>query len=176
MQPSSHNDAADLREELRSDAATVTDSAKDRLASEVDVRKGTAADQAKAVSSALDKAAGELSNSPDWLQSAFRQGAQSIQRFADTIDRKDARQLTREVQQFARQNPGTFLGACALAGFAAARVLKAGAEEPSASAPSYDRSRAGDPYEPQSRISSFGNPDYAGDTDVPQQLYQGELP
>lgn len=178
-QSSSQNDARVLGQELSSDAATVSDSAKERLRSEVDARKGVAADQAKAVSSALDKAAGELSDSPDWLQSAFKQGAQSIQRLADTIERKDARQLTREIQQFARDNPGTFLGACALAGFAAARVLKAGAEGPTgttAVAQSPARSRAGDPYEPQSRISSFGNPDYAGDPDVPQQLYQGELP
>lgn len=176
MESSSQNDPGELREELRSDATTVSDSAKERLRNEVDSRKGVAADQAKAVSSALNKAAGELSDSPEWLRSAFQQGAQTIKRIADTIERRDARQLTGEMQQFARQHPGTFLGACALAGFTAARVLKAGAEGPVARPQTPATSRAGDPYEPQTRIGSFNNPDYAGDPDVPQQLYQGELP
>lgn len=127
METSTQTGGGDLRTELRNDAGTVTDTAKQRLHSEVDARKGTAAEQAKSISSALDTAAGELNDSPDWLQSMFRKGAQTVQQFADTIDKKDSQQLTRDVQQMARNNPATFLGACALAGFAAARVLKAGA-------------------------------------------------
>ena len=49
----------ELREELRGDAQTVTDTAKTRLASEVDARKGVAVEQAQSISSALDAAAGE---------------------------------------------------------------------------------------------------------------------
>lgn len=172
MEPSSQNDAGELRQELRSDAATVTHSAKERLRSEVDARKGEAADQAKAVSSALNKAAGELSDSPDWLRSALKQGAQGIERFAETIDRKNAGQLTRDVQRFARENPGTFLGACALAGFAAARVLKAGADSTDTATQSGSYGASGR----EGRISSFDNPNYTGDPDVPRQLYQGEQP
>jgi hypothetical protein len=176
METSSQNDAGELRDELRSDAATVTDSARQRLQSEVDARKGDAADQAKAVSSALDKAASELSDSPDWLRSAFRQGARSIERLAQTIDRKDAGQLTGDVQRFARENPGTFLGACALAGFAAARVLKAGAD--SSATPPQGSSQPGSSggYGREARINKFDNPNYTGDPEVPQQLYQGERP
>lgn len=129
METSTQSGGGDLRNELRSDASTVTDTAKQRLHSEVDARKGTAAEQAKSISSALDSAAGALDDSPDWLQSMFRKGAQTVQQFANTIEQKDSRQLTRDVQQMARNNPATFLGACALAGFAAARVLKAGAEQ-----------------------------------------------
>jgi hypothetical protein len=116
-----------LREELRSDAGTITQSAKERLGSEIDARKGIATNQAKSLSSALDKAAGELNDSPEWLRSILQQGAQTLQRFADTVEQKDGRELTRDVQRLARENPGMFFGACALAGFAAARVLKAGA-------------------------------------------------
>lgn len=134
MESSTQSGGGDLRNELRNDASTVADSAKQRLHSEVDARKGTAAEQAKSISSALDTAAGELKDSPDWLQSMFRKGAQTVQQFADSIEQKDSQQLTRDVQQLARTNPATFLGACALAGFAAARVLKAGAEQTSSSA------------------------------------------
>lgn len=120
---------AELKTELRGDAQTVTDSAKQRLYSEADARKGSAAEQAKSLSSALESAAGELQQSPAWLRSIFEQGAQKLQSFAQTIETKDSRALSRDVQQLARQHPGTFLAGCAAAGFAAARVLKAGVED-----------------------------------------------
>lgn len=119
-----------LREELRGDARKVSDTAKDRIASEVDSRKGIAAEQAKSLSSALGSAADQLGEqSPSWLRSILQQGAQTMDRLAQTVEQKDARQLAVEVQQLARQNPGTFLAGCAAVGFAAARVFKAGANE-----------------------------------------------
>jgi hypothetical protein len=128
METSPTTNGGELRDELRGDAQTLTDTAKQKLHSEADARKGAAATQAKSLSSALESAAGELSDSPQWLRSLFQQGAQTLQRFADTIEQKDSRQLTRDIQQLARDNPGTFLAGCAAAGFAAARVVKAGAE------------------------------------------------
>ncbi|MES2492123.1 MAG: hypothetical protein V4579_02440 [Pseudomonadota bacterium] len=121
-----------LSEELRGDASDLTATAKSHLHSEVDARKGEAVSQAQSLSSALNKAAQELDQSPDWIKSAFRQGAQTVQRFAESIEGKDSRALTRDVQRFARENPTTFLASCAVAGFAAARVMKAGAETGSA--------------------------------------------
>jgi hypothetical protein len=129
MQASTPSSDGGLRDELRSDAATLSTTAKDRLHGEIDARKGAAVSQTRTLSSALDKAAGELEQSPDWLKSAFRQGAQTIQRLAESIEHKDSRQLTSDAQRFARENPGTFLAGCAVAGFAAARVLKAGVED-----------------------------------------------
>jgi hypothetical protein len=115
--------------ELRSDAQQIGSKAADRLHSEVDARKGTAATQAKSVSKAVQYAAGQLDDSaPAWLRSAFQQGADQIQRFAETLEQKDSRQILDEMQSFARQRPGLFLGACAAAGFAASRVFKAGGE------------------------------------------------
>ena len=117
-------------DELRSDAQHLGSSAANRIHSEVDARKDTAVDQAKSVSSAMKKTAGELDDSaPAWLKSAFQQGAQKIQQLADTLQHKDSRELMHEAQDYARNNPGTFLAACAAAGFAAARVLKAGGEQ-----------------------------------------------
>jgi ElaB/YqjD/DUF883 family membrane-anchored ribosome-binding protein len=115
--------------ELRSDAQQIGSTAANRLHSEVDSRKSGAAEQAKSVSSAIQRAAGELDEgAPAWLKSAFQQGADQIQRFADTLEQKDSRQILSEVQSFARERPGTFLAACAAAGFAASRILKAGGE------------------------------------------------
>lgn len=194
---SSPTGGGDLRQELRGDAQTVTDTAKQRLFAETDARKGTAAEQAKSLSSALESAAGELSQSPDWLRSAFQKGAQSLQRFADTIEQKDSRQLTRDVQQLARQHPGTFLAGCAAAGFAAARVLKAGVEETggsgaggqygsagqSGSAGQYGSSGAGssaatDTYDPYAQSSGGATPAFGGMTTSQggQGTYAGEMP
>ena len=116
--------------ELRSDAKQLGSTAANRLHSEVDARKGTAASQAKSVSDAIHNAAGQLDQgAPAWLKSAFQQGADQIQRFAETLEQKDSRQILGEFQSFARERPGVFLGACAAAGFAAARIFKAGGEQ-----------------------------------------------
>jgi ElaB/YqjD/DUF883 family membrane-anchored ribosome-binding protein len=118
--------------ELRSDAQQIGNKAKDRIHSEVDARKGTAVEQAKSVSNAIQSAAGQLDEgAPQWLRSAFEQGAQQIQRFADSIEQKDSRQLVSDVQSFARERPALFLGAAAAVGFAAARIFKAGGEQQS---------------------------------------------
>lgn len=131
-QAGSHSDSqasnqSGMTGELKSDAKELASSAKDRIHSELDARKGTAANQAKSVSSAMERTAGDLDpNAPEWLKSTIRQGAQQIQRFADTIEQKDSREILRDVRTFARDNPTTFLAACAAAGFAAARIFKAG--------------------------------------------------
>lgn len=116
--------------ELASDAKQLSNSVANRIHSEVDSRKSDATDQVRSVSTAIQNAAGGLdASAPSWLKSAFHQGAQQVQRFADALDRKDSRQLMNEVQDFARERPAMFLGACAAAGFAAARILKAGGEQ-----------------------------------------------
>lgn len=126
---------------LRSDAQQLGSTAASRLHSEVDARKGNAVNQAQSVSAAISQAADGLDDSsPDWLKSAFRQGAQQIQRLADGLEQKDSRQLIRDAQDFARNNPGTFLAACAAIGFAAARVLRAGGEQQRGGQPGEDSS------------------------------------
>lgn len=145
--------------ELRSDAQQLGRKAADRIRSEADARKDTAVSQAKSVSSAIERAAGEMDqDAPDWLKSALKQGAQKIQTLANTIEQKDSRELLRETQDFARNNPGTFLAACAAAGFAAARILKAGGEQqatqqsaqgPVSSGAAYPDGRMSTPSQPQ---------------------------
>ncbi|WP_022681558.1 hypothetical protein [Sphingobium bisphenolivorans] len=123
-------DRDDLRNELRDDARNLTGAAKDRLHDEVNTRKAPLADQARSVSSAIDKAAAELGggNSPAWLKSTLEQGAQQIQRLADRIEQQDSRELVGNVRQLARDNPVTFLTACAAAGFAVSRIFRAEAD------------------------------------------------
>ena len=162
QQPSSTGGGA-TSTELRSDAKQLGDSAANRIHSEVDARKDTAVGQAKSVSTALDRAVGEMDqNTPDWLKSAFRQGAQKIQTFAGTIEQKDSRELLRDAQDFARNNPGTFLAACAAAGFAAARILKAGGEQQGGEQRAQDR-QSGPPTYPDDRMTTPAQMQPAGD-------------
>ena len=158
MQQPSSQGAGGAASELRSDAQQLGSTAADRVHSELDARKGTAAEQAKSVSSAIQRAAGELDQgAPTWLRSTFQQGAEQIQRFADALEQKDSRELVREVETFARNRPAPFLLACAAAGFAAARIFKAGGEQSSGStsyAPDVDTIR-----EPQFQ-STRGDPTY----------------
>ena len=117
-------------EELKSDAKQLGSKAADRIHSEVDSRKDEAVSQAQSVSSAIRQTADGLDdNAPQWLRSAFQQGADQLQRFAESIENKDSRQLMNDVQSFARERPALFLGAAAAAGFAAARIFKAGSDQ-----------------------------------------------
>lgn len=127
MENKETQEGTSLREEFREDAGRVTSATADRLQSEADSRKGQVAEQARATSSALGNAAEGLgSDTPSWIKSALEQGAKSIEQAAQAIEGKDSRQLVGAVQDFARQRPGSFLAGCALLGFAASRVLKAG--------------------------------------------------
>ncbi|MFN3618827.1 hypothetical protein [Sphingorhabdus sp.] len=131
MQPQSET-AKPVGAELLSDAKNVGSTAVDRLHSEVDARKGDAVTQVQAVSSTIERAVEGLdANAPSWLKSALEQGAQQVKSFAETLDQNDSRQMVTQVSEFAKRSPGTFLGACAAVGFAAARVFKAGSDEQS---------------------------------------------
>jgi ElaB/YqjD/DUF883 family membrane-anchored ribosome-binding protein len=149
QQPTNQDSGA--ASEIRQDAQQLGSTAANRLHSEVDARKGAAVSQAQSVSSAITQTAEGLGEgSPEWLKSALQQGAQQIQRFADTIEQKDSRQMMSEAQNFARNNPGTFLAACAAVGFAAARVLKAGGEQ--------QRTQQFNETQPSGGNPSFGQP------------------
>lgn len=162
MQQPPNEGAGGTGSELRSDAQQLSSKAADRLHSEVDSRKGQAAEQAKSVSSAIERTAGELDEgAPAWLKSAFRQSADQIQRFAEAMEQRDSRQILNEVQSFARERPALFLGACAAAGFAAARVFKAGGEQQNRD--QFGQSGSFDQAGSSGQIASYGQGGSFGD-------------
>ena len=121
------NTAQGVGDELLSNAKSVGSSAVNRLHSEIDDRKGDAVEQVKSASAAIKQASEGLDQSaPKWLKSAVEQGAKQFQKFADSLEHTDSRELLGQVSNFARNSPGTFLFACAAVGFAGARVFKAG--------------------------------------------------
>ena len=165
QQPSS--ESGGVAQELRSDAQQIGSTAKDRIHSAVESRKSDAAGQARSAANAIQRAAGELDQgAPAWLRSAFQQGADQIQRFAETLEQKDSRQLMSEVQSFARERPALFLGACAAAGFAVSRVFKAGGEQ--------QQSKRFDRSQPWGNEQNFQQGETLGSRESPQFMARSE--
>ncbi len=118
-------------DELKGDAARLKDTIEGRARQEAEGIKGQASDAASSASSALNKAAEELqadADAPDWLAAAMKQAAGKIDTMANQIQGGDLGQIGQNVADFARKSPGAFLAASAAAGFAAARVLRAGVD------------------------------------------------
>lgn len=123
--------SAGVGEELEGDAARLKDTIQGRASQEAETLKGQASDAVGSASSALNKAADELQrddNAPDWLATAMKQAAGRIDAMAGQIQGGDLSQIGQNVADFARKSPGAFLAASAAAGFAAARVLRAGVD------------------------------------------------
>lgn len=177
---SQSSSTGELRAGLRDDAGNIGEAAKNRIHRELDSRKGAAVDQVKTLSSALESAADEAGGGQsEWLRSTFEQGAQALQRFARSVEQKDSRQLSSDVQQLARTNPATFLGICTLAGFAAARVIKAGGQNGgrTGNTPSADFATSDEPTTPYTPAAPYTPaPTFGGTTGVGGTSPTGSTP
>jgi hypothetical protein len=123
--------ASGLREELGQDTAHLGDTLKTRAKQEAETRKGAALGIAGSASGALGKAAEDLRDNPDapeWMAKGLQQVARQIDRLSADLEGRSVDEMTRDASRLARENPGTFLAIAAAAGFAAARVLRAGAD------------------------------------------------
>jgi hypothetical protein len=123
-----------VRDELAQDAGRLKQTVTDRARQEAESRKGEVVQVAGSASAALQSAADDLQNNPDapdWMATALQQAARQIDRLAGQVEGRSVSDLGGEVAQFARSNPVTFLAASAAAGFAAARVLRAGVDRQS---------------------------------------------
>lgn len=141
-------EANQLKEEVRQEAGRVTDEAKHQgrvLMDETQTRVREEADrQTERTASGLRSMSGELrsmadnsdqpqSNVATWV----RRGAEEIDSFANRLDRDGVDGLVRDVGNFARRNPTTFLVTTFGLGLLAGRVMKN--REGDQSSPSDDR-------------------------------------
>ncbi len=132
---------------IKQDAAQLKDTAAAKASEKTNEYSQKATSAAHSTSSALRDAGETLRNDdevPNWLASAFQQAAESIGNLADTVEGKEPREMMRDVDQFARQNPSAFLAGAAIAGFAAARVMKAGAKQSDVSLDDMNPASSGD--------------------------------
>ncbi len=127
---------ASISDELKQDASQLKDTATSQAEHRAKQASQKAASAAHSTSSALRDAGDKLEHddaAPSWLGSAFKQAAESIAELADTVEGKEPREIMRDVSKFGRNNPTAFLAGAALAGFSAARVMKAGTQQSDAS-------------------------------------------
>lgn len=123
---------SEVAAELKNDAARLKDTMGARAKQEAESRKGQAVQVAGSASTALNTAADDLRANPDvpdWMATALQQAARKIEGLASHVDGRNIDELGQEVAEFGRRSPGAFLAASAAAGFAAARVLRAGADK-----------------------------------------------
>lgn len=123
--------ASDLREELGHDTAHLADTLKGRAKQEAETGKNKVLGIAGSATGALGAAADQLRDNPEapeWMATGLQKVARQIEQFASSLEGRSMDDLGREASRFARENPGTFLAAAAAAGFAAARLLRAGAD------------------------------------------------
>jgi hypothetical protein len=160
----------DVAEDLKHDAARLKDSVGTRARQEAESRKGQAASLAGSASSALETAAQDLRDNPDapdWMASALQQAARKIEGLARQVEGRSIDDLGGDIAAFARRSPGTFLAASAAAGFAAARVLRAGVDRKRHAADGNDSGAEQWPADENIKPSSDGGftPAYAGNND-----------
>lgn len=97
--------------------------------SQADKAKQATADKVQQAADAADAAASQLdSRSPQ--AEAMQQVADHIEGVASQLRHADVRELASQATAIARRNPLLFIGGAAIAGFAAARFLKARDPQP----------------------------------------------
>lgn len=117
---------------LKDEAKALGGKAGEKVAAAVNAHKDKVGDPLRQVAGAVDAAREALGDNggqaPAWVTDGLGQMASQATRLADTLQNSDSRQIAQQVQQFARQSPTLFLAGCAALGFAAARILRAGAQ------------------------------------------------
>jgi len=119
---------SDLSRSVREHANDLTAQAKAAATQEATLRadqaKFTAAEKVQQAANAADAAASEMDSASPQAQ-AVQQVAAHIEDVAMKLRTADVREVAEKVTDTARRNPLLFIGGAAIAGFAAARFLKA---------------------------------------------------
>lgn len=113
-----------LSGEAKTAARDAADSAQAEIHSQADRAKNTAASEVSNIASALQSAADDL-RSGSATERGFARVADSLAGASDSLREKELGELVGDVNHFARENPGVFLGGAALLGFAISRFAKA---------------------------------------------------
>lgn len=128
-----------VRSEAESTSHELAEQARAQLGQAADKVKGMAAEQKEmlagqleGVAAAVSRVADELSTEQASTAGYARSIADGMRRLSDTVRDRDVDDLVHMTEDFGRRRPGAFMGAAALAGFAASRFLLASAYRRSA--------------------------------------------
>lgn len=103
---------------------TIASQVKERLVSTADGKKAGIADRLDEVANSLNRSSEQFAGKQDWLAGAIARGGSELGTFASSLRDADVADLLRQAQGFARRQPGLFIGASLVAGFALARFGK----------------------------------------------------
>ena len=121
--------AENLKEEAKKRASHYLEEARERARSAIDERKEGLAHDVGDFAHALRASASDLQDhQKGYVAQYVEQAASSVEQIADTLHRQDLRDLMRHTEDFARRQPGLFIGGAVAAGFALARFLKSSSE------------------------------------------------
>jgi hypothetical protein len=105
-------------------AAGLAGQVKQRLTSAATDRKAGIADRLDEVAESLNKSSEQFAGKQDWIAGAIARGGTELGTLASSLRETDPADLLKQVQSFARRQPGLFIGASLVAGFAVARFGK----------------------------------------------------
>jgi hypothetical protein len=105
-------------------AAGLAGQVKQRLTSSATDRKAGIADRLDEVAESLHKSSEQFAGKQDWIAGAIARGGAELGTLANSLRETDPADLLQQVQGFARRQPGLFIGASLVAGFAVARFGK----------------------------------------------------
>jgi hypothetical protein len=86
--------------------------------------KQAAAGVAGQVAESLNKSSEQFAGKQDWIAGAIARGGIELGTLANSLRETDPGDLLKQVQSFAQRQPGLFIGASLVAGFAVARFGK----------------------------------------------------
>jgi hypothetical protein len=142
--------------EVKAQARSLASDAKNRMGAEVKGQNDRLADGLRHFADELDDMVGGRGDSP--ARSVVSQVSQGGRRVADYLAEHGPDGVLREVQDFARRRPGTFLAVAAAAGFVAGRLGKGVLGAGSADAPG----TASGPRHPEPAVGSHAQPASVG--------------
>lgn len=160
----------EYQDEAKSAISRLTGDAKARARAAVEDRKNASAQDVADIAHALRTSADDLEQRDRTAAAGYvRQAAGGLEQFADSLQRRDLDDMVRQTEEFARRQPGLFVGGAVVAGFALARFLKSSADrrrteaygEPYRGAPT--ASGGYDPTTTRGRFGASGS-DVAGGT------------
>ena len=105
-------------------ASSLAGQARQKLTGTLDNQKGAAADLVEQLAESVQRSGEQFEGRQDWIASAVGRGAAELNALAGSIRDADLGELVGEVADFARRQPGLFVGAALSAGFALARLGK----------------------------------------------------
>ena len=120
----------DQRTTSSTQPSSIVGSVKQRATAQIDSQKGRATEGLAALAQAARQTTQQLrSDQHDTVAQYIDRAAEQLERISHAIQQKDANELLRDAQAFARRQPALFIGWSFVAGMLVARFLKSSPQD-----------------------------------------------